>query len=107
MGLLMSSALLEGATVGPLIKLGLEFDLILVLTAFVGTTVAFACFSAAALVAKRQEYIYLVGMLSSGLSILIWLRFASSLFGDSVAMLMPRFTSVCYCFWVISCLTHN
>ncbi|XP_004509031.3 bax inhibitor 1-like, partial [Cicer arietinum] len=58
----------------------------LILTAFVGTSLAFACFSAAALVARRREYLYIGGLLSSGLSILMWLHFASSVFGGSTAL---------------------
>jgi hypothetical protein len=58
----------------------------LILTAFVATSLAFACFSAAALVARRREYLYLGGLLSSGLSILMWLHFASSVFGGSIAI---------------------
>lgn len=57
----------------------------ILITAFVGTAIAFACFSGAALVSKRREYLYLGGLLSSGLSILVWLQFASSLFGQSAA----------------------
>jgi len=52
----------------------------------VATSLAFACFSAAALVARRREYLYLGGLLSSGLSILMWLHFASSVFGGSIAL---------------------
>jgi hypothetical protein len=58
----------------------------LILTTFVATSLAFACFSAAALVARRREYLYLGGLLSSGLSILMWLHFASSVFGGSTAL---------------------
>ncbi|KAG2655675.1 hypothetical protein PVAP13_1KG030300 [Panicum virgatum] len=73
-GLLMAAALLEGASVGPLIKLAVDFDPSILVTAFVGTAIAFACFSCAAIVAKRREYLYLGGLLSSGLSILLcWL----------------------------------
>ncbi|PWZ26187.1 Bax inhibitor 1 [Zea mays] len=79
--LLMAAALLEGASVGPLIKLAVEFDPSILVTAFVGTAIAFACFSCAAMVAKRREYLYLGGLLSSGLSILLWLQFAASIFG--------------------------
>lgn len=50
-----------------------------------GTSLAFASFSAAALVARRREYLYLGGLLSSGLSILMWLHFASSIFGGAAA----------------------
>lgn len=62
-----------------------EFCSILV-SAFMGTAIAFACFSAAAMLARRREYLYLGGLLSSGVSILFWLHFASSIFGGSVAM---------------------
>ncbi|KAG2655676.1 hypothetical protein PVAP13_1KG030300 [Panicum virgatum] len=79
-GLLMAAALLEGASVGPLIKLAVDFDPSILVTAFVGTAIAFACFSCAAIVAKRREYLYLGGLLSSGLSILLWLQFAASIF---------------------------
>jgi Bax inhibitor 1 len=57
-------------------------------TAFVGTAIAFACFSCAAVVAKRREYLYLGGLLSSGLSILLWLQFAASIFGQSTSSFM-------------------
>jgi len=56
------------------------------ITAFVGTALAFGCFSAAAMLARRREYLYLGGLLSSGLSILLWLHFASSIFGGSAAL---------------------
>ncbi|XP_077244842.1 bax inhibitor 1-like [Tasmannia lanceolata] len=85
-GLLMATSLFEGASVGPLIDLVIQFDPRILVSAFVGTAVAFGCFSAAATVAKRREYLYLGGLLSSGLSILFWLQFASSIFGGSTAM---------------------
>ncbi|KAL5973830.1 Bax inhibitor 1 [Asimina triloba] len=85
-GLLMASALFEGASVGPLISFAIDFDPSIVVSAFVGTAIAFGCFSAAAVVARRREYLYLSGLLSSGLSILFWLQFASSIFGGSTAM---------------------
>nr|AGN54391.1 Bax inhibitor 1 [Nicotiana benthamiana] len=84
--LLMAAALFKGASVGPLIELAIDFDPSIVLGAFVGCAVAFGCFSAAAMVAKRREYLYLGGLLSSGLSILFWLHFASSIFGGSMAL---------------------
>ncbi|TKY55499.1 Bax inhibitor 1 [Spatholobus suberectus] len=84
--LLMASALFQGASIGPLIDLAIVIDPSLILSAFVATSLAFACFSATALVARRREYLYLGGLLSSGLSILMWLHFASSLFGGSIAL---------------------
>ena len=38
------------------------------------------------MLARRREYLYLGGLLSSGLSILLWLHFASSIFGGSMAL---------------------
>lgn len=56
------------------------------LSAFVGCSLAFGCFSGAAMLARRREYLYLGGLLSSGLSILLWLHFASAIFGGSMAL---------------------
>lgn len=55
-------------------------------SAFVGTAVAFGCFSVAAMLARRREFLYLGGLLSSGISMLLWLNFASSIFGGSTAL---------------------
>ncbi|OMP07243.1 Bax inhibitor 1-related protein [Corchorus olitorius] len=86
--LLMASALFEGASIGPLIHLAIEIDPSILVSAFVGTALAFACFSGAAMVARRREYLYLGGLLSSGVSILMWLHFASAIFGGSSALFM-------------------
>ncbi|XP_062227786.1 bax inhibitor 1-like [Phragmites australis] len=86
--LFMSAALLQGTSVGPLIHLALDFDPRILVTAFIGTAIAFGCFSGAAIIAKRREYLYLGGLLSSGLSILLWLQFAASIFGHSTATFM-------------------
>ncbi|OMP04406.1 Bax inhibitor 1-related protein [Corchorus olitorius] len=53
-----------------LIHLVIEVDPSVVVTALVITTPSFACFSGVALVARRREYLYLGGMISSGVSIL-------------------------------------
>lgn len=84
--LLMASSLLQGASIGPLIDLAIEFDPSILVSAFMGTAIAFACFSGAAMLARRREYLYLGGLLSSGVSILFWLHFASSIFGGSVGL---------------------
>lgn len=84
--LLMAASLFQGSSIGPLIDLAIHIDPSLIFSAFVGTALAFACFSGAALVARRREYLYLGGLVSSGLSILLWLHFASSIFGGSTAL---------------------
>lgn len=38
------------------------------------------------MLARRREYLYLGGLLSSGLSMLMWLQFASSIFGGSASI---------------------
>lgn len=84
--LLMATALLQGASIGPLIDLAIKIDPSILITSFVGTAIAFGCFSAAAMLARRREYLYLGGLLSSGVSMLMWLHFASSIFGGSTAI---------------------
>ncbi|PKU64672.1 Bax inhibitor 1 [Dendrobium catenatum] len=59
---------------------------LILVTGFVGTSLAFACFSGAAIVSKRREFLYLGGLLSAGFSILFWMRFASFIFGSSASM---------------------
>ncbi|CAI8589103.1 unnamed protein product [Vicia faba] len=86
LGLLMAAAMFQGASIGPLIDLAIQVDSSLIFSSFVATALAFGCFSGAALVAKRREYLYLGGLVSSGLSILLWLHFASSIFGGSMAL---------------------
>eukprot|EP01018_Ginkgo_biloba_P035096 Gb_19607 [translate_table: standard] len=84
--LLMAAAAFKGATLGPLIEIVIDIDPSILATAFVGTSLAFACFSGAAILARRREFIFLGGLLGSGISILLWLQLASSLFGGSLAI---------------------
>lgn len=85
-GLLMGAALLEGASVGPLIDLAIQVDPSILVSAFVGCGIAFGCFSMAAMLARRREYLYLGALLSSGVSILFWLHLASCIFGGSASV---------------------
>ncbi|MBA0559473.1 hypothetical protein Golob_016435 [Gossypium lobatum] len=71
--LLMASAVFEGASIGPLIDLAIQIDPSVLVASFVGTALAFACFSGAAMLARRREYLYLGGLLSSGVSIYLGL----------------------------------
>ncbi|CAL9241511.1 unnamed protein product, partial [Arabidopsis halleri] len=80
--LLLLFGVLHGASVGPCIKSTIDIDYSILITAFLGTAVVFFCFSAVAMLARRREYLYLGGLLSSGFSLLTWLKnsdqFASS-----------------------------
>ncbi|XBJ06701.1 hypothetical protein VPH35_012329 [Triticum aestivum] len=98
--LLMAAAILQGATICPLIHLPMDFDpraaIIWVLlcatsilaTGFVGIAIALGCFScvtniakrSVTSIAKRSEYMYLLVLLSSDMSILLWLQLATSIF---------------------------
>ncbi|MBA0740922.1 hypothetical protein Gogos_014105 [Gossypium gossypioides] len=69
--LLMASAVFEGASIGPLIDLAIQIDPSVLVASFVGTALAFACFSGAAMLARRREYLYLGGLLSSGLLVFV------------------------------------
>ncbi|CAB78761.1 TEGT protein homolog [Arabidopsis thaliana] len=84
--LLFLFALLKGASVGPMIMLVIDFDSSVLVTAFVGTAVAFVCFSAAAMLATRREYLYHGASLACCMSILWWVQIASSIFGGSTTV---------------------
>ncbi|RHN52764.1 hypothetical protein MtrunA17_Chr6g0484011 [Medicago truncatula] len=84
--LLMAATLFQGASVGPLIDFSIQVDPNIIFSSFVATSLAFGCFSGATLVAKRREYLYLGGLVSSGLSILIWFHLASAIFGGSMVL---------------------
>ena len=54
--------------------------------AFVGTSVAFTCFSMVAIVTKPGRFLLLRGHLACTITLVLWLHFASSIFGGSTAM---------------------
>ncbi|XP_078437884.1 bax inhibitor 1-like isoform X3 [Wolffia australiana] len=83
--LLLATSLLQGATIGALIGLVLDINPRTIVTALIGSGFAFGCFSATAMVAKRRQLLFLGGLLSSGLTILLWLHLTSSIFGGSTA----------------------
>ncbi|XP_020151879.1 bax inhibitor 1-like [Aegilops tauschii subsp. strangulata] len=86
--LLMAAAILQGATICPLIHLPMDFDPSILATGFVGIAIALGCFScvtniakrSVTSIAKRSEYMYLLVLLSSDMSILLWLQLATSIF---------------------------
>ncbi|XP_018479222.1 bax inhibitor 1-like [Raphanus sativus] len=86
LSLLFLSALLKGASIGPMIELAIEVDASFVVTACVATAVPFACFATASMLTRRREYLYLGGVLSSLVSILWWLQFSSSITHGSASV---------------------
>jgi len=61
---------LKGTSIGPLIQMLIYVDPSIIITALLGTTTVFICFSLAALVAKRRSYLYLGGFLSSAAALM-------------------------------------
>lgn len=83
--LLAAAAFLQGASIGPLVQHVVDLDPSILVTAFVGTACIFACFSGAAIFARRRELLFLGGILGSAVTLLLWLGTASYFFGGSAA----------------------
>eukprot|EP00252_Welwitschia_mirabilis_P009022 TRINITY_DN212_c0_g1_i2.p1 TRINITY_DN212_c0_g1~~TRINITY_DN212_c0_g1_i2.p1 ORF type:complete len:188 (+),score=13.80 TRINITY_DN212_c0_g1_i2:108-671(+) len=88
LGLLLTAAILKGATLGPVIDAVSEIGPGIPITALVGTSLAFACFSGSAVLAKRRQYLFLGGILSSAISVLLWIQIASAFFSRSLSFYM-------------------
>ena len=61
----------QGLAIGPLIEAVINVDPSIVLTAFIGATLIFACFALFALFAERRSMLFLGGGLSSALSLMM------------------------------------
>ncbi|MCL4127457.1 UNVERIFIED_CONTAM: hypothetical protein GTU68_001610 [Idotea baltica] len=77
-------AFLSGINLGPLLQMAVMVNETLILQALLGTSIVFACFSLAALFAPRGQYLYLGGILMSGLSTLFWLSLMNIFFGSKL-----------------------
>jgi FtsH-binding integral membrane protein len=73
----------EGVTLSNLIAHTLEVDPNILTIAFLATLTIFACFSGAALLSKRREYLYLGGVLSSATSMLLMMSLFNIFFRTS------------------------
>ena len=80
MAMLLGFGFLTGLGMGPMLQMAMMMNPSIVPTAFMVTSVIFACFSGAALVAPDGKYLYLGGTLLSGLSTLMWLGFLNIFF---------------------------
>jgi FtsH-binding integral membrane protein len=74
----------KGCTIAPLVYLALTVDPSLVATAFFSCAVVFACFSVAALNAKRRSMLFLAGALSSAISTMMVLSLVNIFFRSPV-----------------------
>ncbi|WP_395239315.1 Bax inhibitor-1 family protein, partial [Salmonella sp. s54412] len=74
-GYLMGFAFFTGLGLGPLMDAVTDIDSSIVPTAFFNTTMIFVCFSLSALWAEQRSFLYMGGMLGSGLMILLGASF--------------------------------
>mmetsp|Transcript_16335 Transcript_16335/g.39842 ORF Transcript_16335/g.39842 Transcript_16335/m.39842 type:complete len:242 (+) Transcript_16335:128-853(+) len=80
-----AAGLLMGCNMGPLVNHAIDFAPDIVITALMGTVTIFVCFSAAAMFAKRREFLYLGGMLGSAMSMLLMARFLNMIMGGALS----------------------
>lgn len=85
LGCFLAFAFCKGLTIGQLVAVAVYVDPAILITAFLGTSLIFACFSLSAVVAQRRSYLYLSAILSSGMSLLLLLRLVN-VFARSTAM---------------------
>lgn len=76
---------LNGGNLGTLVILAEVIDPSVVPTALFATVTVFACFSGAALFAKRRSYLYLGGMLGSVLTTMMWVSLFNMFFRSALA----------------------
>ncbi|OQV18726.1 putative Bax inhibitor 1 [Hypsibius exemplaris] len=87
MGMFMGVAALMGINMAGLIEMVIAINPQIVFTALMVTTVVFTCFSLAALLSGNQrQFLYLGGILSSGLMSLMVIRLIGMLTGSKIAM---------------------
>lgn len=80
-----AAGLLIGINLGPLLAQIAFRRPDIIVTAFTGAAMIFVSFSAAALVAKRREFLYLGGVLGSALTILCSLRMLNFFMGGTLS----------------------
>ena len=85
LALFHAAGLLMGVNMGTLVSTVLHHRPDIVMTALMGTCSIFACFSAAAMLAKRREFLYLGGILSSAISFLFMARFMNMIMGGALS----------------------
>jgi FtsH-binding integral membrane protein len=71
LAILAGFSVFEGLSVGPLVDHSLHLNPGIVVTAFLGSTAIFACFTAASLFSKKRSLLYLGGILSSAVGVML------------------------------------
>ncbi|XP_041654701.1 probable Bax inhibitor 1 [Cheilinus undulatus] len=82
LAILAGFAFFTGVGLGPTLDFVIAVNPSIIVTAFMGTSVIFICFTLSALYAKRRSYLFLGGTLMSGLSLLFLMSVMNLFFGS-------------------------
>lgn len=81
-GYFLGFGALTGLGTGPLLDMAIHINPAIILNAFLGTCVIFACFTVAALYAPNRKYLYLGGVLMSAISTMFWMTLFNLFLGS-------------------------
>jgi len=82
LAILAGFAFFTGVGLGPAMDFVIAINPSIIVTAFLGTSIIFICFTLSALYAKRRSYLFLGGTLMSGLSLLFLMSVMNMFFGS-------------------------
>jgi len=80
MGYMGGFAFCSGMSLGPLMEMVIRIDPSIVPTALMGTSLIFICFTMASLLSSDRKFLYMGGMLMSGLSMLMMMSLGNLFF---------------------------
>ncbi|KAJ8016990.1 hypothetical protein DPEC_G00013120 [Dallia pectoralis] len=84
LAILAGFAFFTGVGLGPTMDFVIAINPSVIVTAFLGTSMVFLCFTLSALFSKRRSYLFLGGTLMSGLSILFLVSVVNMFFGSVI-----------------------
>ncbi|XP_002663718.1 bax inhibitor 1 [Danio rerio] len=82
LAILAAFAFFTGLGLGPLMDYAISIDPSIIVTAFLGTSIIFSCFTLSALYAQRRSYLFLGGTLMTGLTVLLLVSILNMFFGS-------------------------
>ncbi|KAJ8258499.1 hypothetical protein COCON_G00175110 [Conger conger] len=82
LGMLAGFAFFTGVGLGPALDFVIAVNPSIIVTAFLGTSVIFLCFTLSALYAQRRSYLFLGGILTSGLTIMLLVSIVNMFIGS-------------------------
>uniref|UniRef100_A0A8C7JXK1 Transmembrane BAX inhibitor motif containing 6 n=1 Tax=Oncorhynchus kisutch TaxID=8019 RepID=A0A8C7JXK1_ONCKI len=84
LAILAGFAFFTGVGLGPAMDFVIIINPSIIVTAFLGTSIIFVCFTLSALYAKRRSFLFLGGTLMSGLSVLFLVSVVNMFFGSAI-----------------------